>query len=70
MDTVGYDIFPMFRDLFLSQEERDNMVYTSKDLCGKESLKYPPTFRLNHIGLMFSVSIHDVDPRINLTNRV
>ena len=25
-DTVGYDIYKIFKDLFLSQEERDNML--------------------------------------------
>ena len=35
-DTVGYDIFKIWEDLFLSQEERDNMILEgiqSKDLC-------------------------------------
>ena len=35
-DTVGYDIFKIWEDLFLSQEERDNMLLEgiqSEDLC-------------------------------------
>ena len=35
-DTVGYDIFKIWEDLFLSQEERDNMILEgiqSEDLC-------------------------------------
>ena len=35
-DTVGYNIYRIFEDLFLSQEKRDNMVLEgiqSKDLC-------------------------------------
>ena len=35
-DTVGYDIFKIWEDLFLSQEERDNMIpegIQSEDLC-------------------------------------
>ena len=35
-DTVGYDIFKIWEDLFLSQEERDNMLLKgiqSEDLC-------------------------------------
>ena len=35
-DTVGYDIFKIFEDLFLSQEQRDNMLLEgihSEDLC-------------------------------------
>ena len=35
-DTVGYDIFKILEDLFLSQEERDNMLLEgiqSEDLC-------------------------------------
>ena len=35
-DTVGYDIYKTFEDLFLSQEERDNRILEgiqSKDLC-------------------------------------
>jgi len=35
-DTVGYDIFKTFEDLFLSQEERDNRILEGiqgEDLC-------------------------------------
>jgi len=35
-DTVGYDLFKIYEDLFLSQEQRDNMVLDgiqSVDLC-------------------------------------
>ena len=35
-DTVGYDIYKIFEDLFLSQEKRDDMILEgiqSKDLC-------------------------------------
>jgi len=35
-DTVGYDIYKTFKDLFLSQEERDNRILKgiqSEDLC-------------------------------------
>ena len=35
-DTVGYDIYKTFEDLFLSQEERDNRILEeiqSEDLC-------------------------------------
>ena len=35
-DTVGYDIFKIWEDLFLSQEERDDMILEgiqSEDLC-------------------------------------
>ena len=35
-DTVGYDIFKIWEDLFLTQEERDNMLLEgiqSEDLC-------------------------------------
>ena len=35
-DTVGYDIFKIWEDLFLSQKERDNMLLEgiqSEDLC-------------------------------------
>ena len=35
-DTVGYDIYKMFEDLFLLQEKRDNMLlegFPSEDLC-------------------------------------
>ena len=35
-DTVGYDLFKIYEDLFLSQEQRDNMVLDgiqSEDLC-------------------------------------
>ena len=35
-DTVGYDIFKIWEDLFLSQEERDNMLLEgiqTEDLC-------------------------------------
>ena len=35
-DTVGYDIFKIWEDLFLSQEERDNTLFEdiqSDDLC-------------------------------------
>ena len=35
-DTVGYDIFKIWEDLFLSQEERDNIIVEgiqSEDLC-------------------------------------
>ena len=35
-DTVGYDIFKIWEDLFLSQEERDNMLLEGiqrEDLC-------------------------------------
>ena len=35
-DTVGYDIFTIWEDLFLSQEDRDNMILEciqSEDLC-------------------------------------
>ena len=35
-DTVEYDIFKIWEDLFLSQEERDNMLLEgiqSEDLC-------------------------------------
>ena len=35
-DTVGYDIYKIFQDLFLPGEKRDNMVpegIQSKDLC-------------------------------------
>jgi len=35
-DTVGYDIFKIYEDLFLSQEQRDNMLLEgiqSEDLC-------------------------------------
>ena len=35
-DTVGYDIFKIYEDLFLSKEQRDNMLLEgiqSEDLC-------------------------------------
>ena len=35
-DTVGYDIFKIYEDLFLSQEQRDNILLEgiqSEDLC-------------------------------------
>ena len=35
-DTIGYDLFKIFQDLFLSQEKRDNMYLQgiqSEDLC-------------------------------------
>ena len=35
-DMVGYDIYKIFEDLFLSQEERDNVLLEgiqSEDLC-------------------------------------
>jgi len=35
-DSVGYDIYKVFEDLFLSQEKRDNMLIEgiqSEDLC-------------------------------------
>ena len=35
-DTVGYDIYKTFEDLFLSQEKRDDMILEgiqSEDLC-------------------------------------
>jgi len=35
-DTVGYDIYKIFEDLFLSQERRDDMILEgiqSEDLC-------------------------------------
>jgi len=35
-DTIGYDIYKTFEDLFLSQEERDNRILEgiqSEDLC-------------------------------------
>jgi len=35
-DTVGYDIYKIFEDLFLSQEKRDGMIFEgiqSEDLC-------------------------------------
>ena len=35
-ETVGYDIYKTFEDLFLSQEERDNRILEgiqSEDLC-------------------------------------
>ena len=35
-DTVGYDIFKIWEDAFLSQEERDNMILEgiqSEDIC-------------------------------------
>jgi len=35
-DTVGYDIYKTFKDLFLSQEKRDGMILKgiqSEDLC-------------------------------------
>jgi len=46
-DTVGYDIYKIFEDLFLSQEKRDDMILEgiqSEDLCkiraqGRETRK-------------------------------
>jgi len=35
-DTVGYDLFKIYEDLFLSKEQRDNMLLDgiqSEDLC-------------------------------------
>jgi len=39
-DTVGYDIYKIFEDLFLSQEERDNRILEgiqSEDICKTRS---------------------------------